>query len=124
MMESQDEAAPNGLVIEGGDESKYAYNLHFKIQHGNGNVFLDNEVSSSLRPITSIYWTIYQLSRGCYASENEIVRYSRAGVLVVAGRAHCYTRDSTRTKGDEKSCEGSLGAIWSSNVSNYVCAWK
>lgn len=88
-------------------------------------VFPANEVPGSLRPTAPIYRTVYQLSRGYYASETEIARYSRAGVLDVAGGARRCPRDSTRSKGDEKSCEGRFGAIWSSSeLSNYVHAWK
>lgn len=57
---------------------------------------------------------------GRYANENEIARYSRAGVLVPAGDALRCPRDSTRTEGVEKFCESCFGAIWSLIILNYV----
>lgn len=54
---------------------------------------------------------------GCYVNENEIARYSRAGVLVAASRC---PRDSTRVKGDEKGMK-SPARVASAQLKVWMC---
>lgn len=113
---------PGGLAVwqfrlAAGETTRIS--LRFKF-NWHGKVFPANEVSHYDQPLLSNRLPIIE---GCYVSENEIARYSRAGV---AGGARRCPRDSTRPKGDEKSCEGCFGAIWNSNVSNlrpYTWKW-
>lgn len=83
------------LTTQGGGGSGHAYLYIWNLTDMEKFRRL-NEVPDLLRPTAPIYRTVYQLSRGWYTSENEIARYSRAGVVVGAGGARRCPRDSTR----------------------------
>lgn len=108
MMESQDEAASfrsDVWQFRVGMRAAYFYILNPTDMEKFSRLMKFLAHYDSTAPT---YRTVYQLSRGCYTSENEIVRYSRAGVVVVTGDASRCSRDSTRNNGGCKVLRGSF----------------